>query len=300
MDTEGSQPQTAAQWVYKNDKTHKGSERQVLLALAACMDEGNNCPSFSDLAEMTQLSRGAVQHALRELEKDGTITSMKNGGKKKQGGTTNCYFLGGFPQPPKEESGSQETVPLKSVVSETVPVESVVSTDPLKHEGDTPSQHAEPEISTTEYAGAGAEIVSLNKKIKTTTTTVVVVPDDEIPPNDDNRPLVEQSGEMGDVARAFEKYIREPLTSRRAETFDVLVEDYGGTKIVDAFKAALGKNDPWGYAMWWLKNPQLVDKPKTPAPKPKPVEVLTEAERQELRRGMNHDVPDFAMKGATP
>lgn len=126
--------------------------------------------------------------------------------------------------------------------------------------------------STIEYvhgdAATRVKDLSLEQEQKTTTTTtaVVVVSDSHSPPSDDGLPLVEQAGEMGDVARAYDRYCRGVITSQHSDLFTVLIEDYGGAKVVEAFKAGFSKNDPWDYAMWWLKNPQLVDKPKPSIP----------------------------------
>lgn len=117
MDTSGI-PQTAAQWVRKHS-THRRNVRLVLSTLASEIDAGNNCPSHNELAELTGLSKPTIQKALGELEKDGTIASIKNGGDVKNGGKKNCYTLPGM-HPGKIDTRSNNT-PVKLIPGQTEP-----------------------------------------------------------------------------------------------------------------------------------------------------------------------------------
>src|SRR5574341_2040998 len=92
------QPQSAVSWVLEHSQ-HKRNTGYVLIKLAQCIDSGNNCPSHNELAEMTGLSKPTIQHALGELEKDGTIAIARHGGKVKNGGKKNCYQIVGYANP---------------------------------------------------------------------------------------------------------------------------------------------------------------------------------------------------------
>jgi DNA-binding transcriptional regulator YhcF (GntR family) len=92
MDAQPGKPQSAVEWVYQHSK-HKPNIRFVLVSLAQCIDAGNSCPSHKDLTTMTGLSRDTVRRALGQLDKDGTITIIKNGGGKVKGGHKDCYQL---------------------------------------------------------------------------------------------------------------------------------------------------------------------------------------------------------------
>lgn len=83
---------SAIEWVKQHSK-HKPNVRFVLYMLAQCIDEGNTCPSQKELAELTGLSKDTVRRALGELEKDGTITRARKGGKLAKGGSRDCYQL---------------------------------------------------------------------------------------------------------------------------------------------------------------------------------------------------------------
>jgi DNA-binding transcriptional regulator YhcF (GntR family) len=128
MDT-GSQPQTAAQWVKQHSK-HRKAMRQVLTELAMFIDAGNPCPSHKDIADETGLSKSTVRHSLGELEKDGTISIVKNGGAKVKGGKKDCYTIVGFTpvKPQTEPEPAPESVVMVTAPVETVVMESAVMT----------------------------------------------------------------------------------------------------------------------------------------------------------------------------
>lgn len=124
MDTSGREPQTAAQWV-RQHSTHRRNVRLVLSTLASEIDAGNNCPSHNELAELTGLSKPTIQKALGELEKDGTIASIKNGGDVKNGGKKNCYTLPGM-HPGKIDTRSNDT-PVKLIPGQNNPGQNAVA-----------------------------------------------------------------------------------------------------------------------------------------------------------------------------
>lgn len=127
MEPEGREPRTAVEHVLKTSQ-HKRNTGYVLIKLAQCIDTGNDCPSHKDLADMTGLAKSTVQHALGDLEKDGTIIRTTNGGKKVRGGKTNCYRLAGMtPETVPQESKPVKSVPVESIPDETIPPESMLS-----------------------------------------------------------------------------------------------------------------------------------------------------------------------------
>lgn len=65
-------------------------------------------------------------------------------------------------------------------------------------------------------------------------------------------PVVEQVSDVGDAARAYERYVG-LLTSKSLDMLPVLVEDYGLMAVVEAFKGAFGKDRPEAYALSTLR-----------------------------------------------
>lgn len=255
------------------------STKAVLAALQAASGKKGACLSVGELAEIISRSQSTVRRALKVLAEAGLITINRHGGNYRNGGLTNCYQIDN---------------PL-----------SVIPDTPLSINSDNPLPFDNPLSSSgtpVEYAGAhvhaAREEEPLNKNTTTTTTTTAVVVVENQNARDDDKPLSEREGDLGEVARAFDRYMRGSMTGTSADTFTVLIEDYGAAKVVEAFKAAFGKKDPWGYAMWWLKNPQLVDKPKAVVPKPKQDEFVTRAEKEAARREFNFDVPEFSKIGS--
>lgn len=92
MESDSREPQTAAQWVTRYSK-HVKNTRFVLMELAGFIDAGNRCPTHKELSEKTGLSKPTIQHALGELEKDGTVVIVKHGGEVTRGGKKNCYAI---------------------------------------------------------------------------------------------------------------------------------------------------------------------------------------------------------------
>lgn len=290
---------TAIEWVYQNS-THTGSVYHVLVTLAIAYGvAGCVCLSVKEIADRTKVSQTTVRRALEALTQDGTISVVKNGGSKRKHGATNCYRMNDYETSLAEIRGTQRDTP--NGVHNVEGVHNVTPQNEIRGtQRDTPSDSQLTPESPVEYAPAHTDKGPLNKTTKTTTTTVaVVVPETLNPPNNDGIPLSEQVGDMGDVARAYDKYIRGTMTGQSADIFGVMIEDFSAAKVVEAFKASFGKKDPWGYAIWWLKHPELVEKSKPIAPVPKSVSMLSEAEKQAARRGMHHDVPVFALKGST-
>lgn len=139
MDTEDKQPRTAAQWVKQHSK-HKKNIRLVLRELADLIDDGNDCPSHSELAEITGLTKPTIQHALEVLETDGTITITRHGGGVKRGGKKNCYALPGMTADPVKKPGQNPLPGQNDPVKPVVPGKE----NPVKIT--VPGQNAEPHV----------------------------------------------------------------------------------------------------------------------------------------------------------
>lgn len=152
---------TAIEWVFKNSP-HKGNPRWVLLALASDYSKDGSCLSISELSALTKLAETTVRRALDVLEKDGTITIAKNGGRAKSGGLTNCYRIVGFDTP-----GTQrDTPPINEVVTpdDTPGINEVI---PPVAPGDTPLPFDELKSGTVEYVrGDAPEDKELLKELK--------------------------------------------------------------------------------------------------------------------------------------
>ena len=171
MNDHDGTPQTAVSWAKTHSK-HKPNIKYVLIVLASCIDEGNNCPSQNDLVEITGLSKPTIQRALGELEKDGTIAIGKNGGDKKNGGKKNCYDM------PKMNPGK---VDLPRVTGDTkVTADTKVTGDTRANPvsdtpvtPDTPGQIAVPHAHTHGDAATRVNDLSLTAKNKNNTPPVI-------------------------------------------------------------------------------------------------------------------------------
>lgn len=154
MEADSSKPQTAEDWAFEAGKRYKTSVRFVLISLARCIDKENNCPSHKDLSEMTGVSKDTVRRALGELEKDGLVAIVKNGGGKVKGGQKDCYELPKYTRPAyTQDTGSM-------VHTGTLPI------------GKTQSpEHDQSETSTSEYVRVGSDAATrvndLSEKQKT-------------------------------------------------------------------------------------------------------------------------------------
>lgn len=157
MESEGSQPQTAVEHVLQHS-THKRNTGYVLIKLAWCIDQGNNCPSHNELASLTGLTKPTVQHALGELEKDGTITITRHGGGIKRGGKKNCYALPGMTADPVKKPG-QMVLPGKND-----PVKPVVPGKETPGKTDLPGKNPE-DAPVPAHDAAGENALSKNSPV---------------------------------------------------------------------------------------------------------------------------------------
>lgn len=150
-------PQSAVEHVLKTSQ-HKRNTGYVLIKLAQCIDAGNPCPSFTELAEMTGLSKPTIQSALGELEKDGTVSITRRGGDVKRGGKKNCYALPGMTADPVKPVD-----PVKEAGKTILPGKS----DPVKNPGkaDLPGKNAE-DARTHESAAGEQKLLSQDSLVQ--------------------------------------------------------------------------------------------------------------------------------------
>lgn len=299
-------PRTAAQWVKQHSK-HRKNIRLVLMELAAFIDAGNDCPSHNELADETGLAKSTIQHALGELERDGTIAREKNGGKKTRGGHTNCYRIPGLtPETVPQESTPVESIPDKSIPQESVPQESTLSPEP--------AEYAPVHVYTGSDA-AGEKDLSLEQKQKTKDKkTLSPGTGESIPPeNSEIRP-----DPFDDMIAAISQVFG--VIDKEALNYYHMLS---GTSKKDGwiqpiFQAApMLEDELRAWSKWHVQKQQgaaHVKKPekvassvgeyrriqalKRSALTPKQYDTITPAEREAARREFHFDVPVFKPIGS--
>lgn len=283
MATEGSQPQTAVQWVYSNSK-HTGNVYHVLLTLAIAYGEKGACLSMKDIADRTKVSEATARRAVETLTADDTIKVIRNGGEQRKHGTTNCYRIVGYDTsitivtPPANDTPVTQEIPHDD--EPLSPGDTPVTPENLKGvaSGDTPSE-------PVEYVHAAGDkdcLLSLKQKDSLVLSETEKDKTDSLSPDDLNKgvpddfedepvtevdiaPLDTRDDGYGKAALAFLQKIS-PLTSLLSNDLADTVKDYGSYPTVLAIydaanevaKAQRGERTPikcstWSYAKGILK-----------------------------------------------
>lgn len=283
MATEGSQPQTAVQWVYNNSK-HTGSVYHVLLTLAIAYGEKGACLSMKDIADRTKVSEATARRAIETLTGDDTIKVIRNGGEKRKNGTTNCYRLIGYDTPVTIVTPPADDTPVTQMIPhDDEPLSSgdtPVISENLK--GVAPDDTPPEPVEYTHAAGDKDSLLSLNTKNSLVLSETEKDKTDSLTPDNlnngvpddfedepitqvDTAPLDSQNDDYGKAALAFLQKIS-PLTSLLSDDLIDTVKEYGSYPTVLAIhdaaaevaKAQRGERTPikcttWVYAKGILK-----------------------------------------------
>ena len=168
----------AMQYVFEN-KTTKGSQRLMLLAIAdRCDDEGVCYPGVNKLAEKCNVKRRQAINLIQDLERLGEIRVSEGQGVTTKGGSTNRYYMTGYMKAndlPVDETLFRDVEPKKTRQKSKVvqPVTPSSLKEPSATSDKNPVQHS---TNPVQHLTEVVQQVTPNTKIDTKIDTKIENP----------------------------------------------------------------------------------------------------------------------------